>query len=268
VNPPSPTYGAAGPPSPSDGGAGRVLVALDVGSAAEALALADQLRGSVGGFKIGKQLFTAEGPAVVRALADRGDRVFLDLKFHDIPNTVAGAVSSAIATGAWMINVHASGGRAMMQAAAEAAAATATRLGRVRPLVIGVTVLTSLDEAALRETGVGVPIRDQVVNLATLAQSAGLDGVVASPLEIADIRHACGDRFAIVTPGIRPDGRASAVGDRQDDQARTLGPRDALEAGAHYLVIGRPITSAPDPRAAAEEIAAEIALVERIDAGG
>jgi orotidine-5'-phosphate decarboxylase len=277
VNAPPPSRqgcGAAGPPAQRDGAAGPVLVALDVGSSAEALALADKLRGTVGGFKIGKQLFTAEGPAIVRALADRGDRVFLDLKFHDIPNTVAGAVSSAIATGAWMIDVHASGGRAMMQAAAAAATATATRLGRPRPLVVGVTVLTSLDEAALRETGVGVPPRDHVVKLATLAQAAGLDGVVASPLEIADIRRACGDRFAIVTPGIRRETRRSpidgrqGVGGRQDDQVRTLGPREALETGAHYLVIGRPITGAPDPLAAAQEIAAEIALAERSNAAG
>jgi orotidine-5'-phosphate decarboxylase len=167
-----------------------------------------------------------------------------------------------------MINVHASGGRAMTQAAAEAAAATAAGLGRRRPLVIGVTVLTSLDEAALRETGVAASLRDQVIKLASLAQAAGLDGVVASPLEIADIRRACGDQFAIVTPGIRRDSGQSASARGQDDQARTLGPREALEAGAHYLVIGRPITAAPDPRAAADAIATEIALVERTGAGG
>jgi orotidine-5'-phosphate decarboxylase len=230
-----------------------VLVALDVASATEALALADTLRGAVGGFKIGKQLFTAEGPSVVRALSERGDRVFLDLKFHDIPSTVAGAVSSAVATGAWMINVHASGGGAMMRAAGDAALATATRLGRERPLLIAVTVLTSLDEAALRETGVARGVREQVVHLARLAQGAGLDGVVASPLEIADIRAACGDTFAIVTPGIRPAGQAG-----KDDQARTLSPREARDAGAHFLVIGRPITAAADPRAAADTIAREL----------
>lgn len=230
-----------------------VLVALDVSSREEALSLADRLRGVVGGFKIGKQLFTVEGPSIVRALADRGDRVFLDLKFHDIPHTVAGAVSAAVATGAWMINVHASGGRAMMTAAADAATATATRLGGERPLVIAVTVLTSLDARSLRETGVTSTPREQVVLLARLAREVGLDGVVASPLEIHDIRSACGKNFAIVTPGIRPAGQAG-----RDDQARTLGPGEALTAGANFLVIGRPITAAADPRAAAEKIAAEI----------
>ena len=230
-----------------------ILVALDVESAATAIALADQLRGAVGGFKIGKQLFTAEGPAMVRELTSRGDRVFLDLKFHDIPNTVAGAVQSAVATGAWMVNVHASGGSAMMKAAAEAARKTADTLGQQRPLVIAVTVLTSMDNEGLAEIGVARPMLDQVVHLAQLAQASGLDGVVASPQEVRAIRSACGADFQIVTPGIRP---ADQQG--KDDQVRTLTPAQAMAAGSSYLVIGRPITAAPNPRHAAETIAATL----------
>lgn len=230
-----------------------ILVALDVESASKALSLADQLRGSVGGFKIGKQLFTAAGPAMVQELTNRGDRVFLDLKFHDIPNTVAGAVQSAVATGAWMVNVHASGGSAMMKAAAESASKTAASLGRPRPLVIAVTVLTSMDDAALAEIGVGRSMLEQVVHLAKLAQAAGIDGVVASPHEVKAIRNACGADFQIVTPGIRP---ADQQG--KDDQARTLTPAEAMAAGSSYLVIGRPITAAPNPRQAAEAIAATL----------
>jgi orotidine-5'-phosphate decarboxylase len=230
-----------------------ILVALDVESAAKAIDLADQLRGTVGGFKIGKQLFTAAGPAMVRELAGRGDRVFLDLKFHDIPNTVAGAVQSAVATGAWMVNVHASGGTAMMTAAVEAARTAAEALGRPRPLVIAVTVLTSMTDAMLAEIGVARPVINQVVYLAQLAKGAGLDGVVASPQETRAIREVCGPDFQIVTPGIRP---ADQQG--KDDQARTLTPADAIAAGATYLVIGRPITGAPNPRDAAERIAATL----------
>ena len=234
-----------------------ILVALDVESAAKAIELADLLRGSVGGFKIGKQLFTAAGPAIVRELTGRGDRVFLDLKFHDIPNTVAGAVQSAVATGAWMVNVHASGGSAMMKAAVEAAAKEARALGRPRPLVIGVTVLTSMTSAALNEIGVTRPMLDQVVHLANLAKASGLDGVVASPQETRAIREACGKDFQIVTPGIRPP-NAAQTREGKDDQARTLTPAEAISAGATYLVIGRPITAASNPRHAAESIAATL----------
>ena len=230
----------------------QLLVALDVESGARALQLADQLRGVVGGFKIGKRLFTLEGPAIVRSLAERGDRVFLDMKFHDIPNTVATAVAAATSLGVWMVNVHASGGRRMMEAARDAAAETAARENRTAPLVIGVTVLTSMNAEALAETGVTASVMDQVLLLASLAQASGLDGVVASPLETRTIREACGSNFAIVTPGIR-GGAATVAG--KDDQERTMSAPEAIAAGATYIVVGRPIIAAEDPRAAAQRIA-------------
>lgn len=229
----------------------KVFVALDVESKADALTLAETLRGSVGGFKIGNRLFTAEGPAIVRTLTARGDRVFLDLKFHDIPNTVATAVAAATELGVWMLNVHASGGTAMMRAARDAAHETAAKLNVKPPLVIAVTVLTSMNQAALRETGIVIDLLDQVLRLAELTKEAGLDGVVASPRETRPIRARCGSAFSIVTPGIR-GGAAAAT---KDDQERTMSPAEAVAAGSSYLVIGRPIIGAPDPRAAAETIA-------------
>ena len=232
----------------------RLIVALDVDSAARALELAGQLRDVAGGFKVGSRLFTSEGPAFVRGLVDAGHRVFLDLKFHDIPNTVAQAIEAAVAIGAWMVNVHASGGLPMMRAAARAGAEAAARLGRPAPLIIGVTVLTSMDDTTLRTTGVERPLVDQVRELAQLAQRAGLDGVVASPQETAVIRAACGAGFAIVTPGIR----GAAAGTEKNDQSRTMGPAEAVKAGASYIVVGRPIIAAPEPRAAAEAIVAEL----------
>jgi orotidine-5'-phosphate decarboxylase len=238
--------------------ADKLLVALDVETGDHALALASELRGIVGGFKVGSRLFTLEGPALVRTLVDTGARVFLDLKFHDIPNTVAKAVDSAVQTGAWMINVHASGGVPMMKAASVAGREAAARVGRPAPLLIAVTVLTSMDEDTLRATGVGRRLLDQVVTLARMTQEAGLDGVVASPWEIQAIRTACGPDFAIVTPGIR---RAADAG--RDDQHRTMGPADAIRAGASLIVVGRPIIAAADPRAAAEEIVNEIGSERR-----
>lgn len=227
----------------------RLLVALDVDDAPAARALADRLRGAVGGFKIGSRLFTREGPRLVDELVQRGDRVFLDLKFHDIPHTVAGAVAAATRLGVWMVNVHASGGHAMLAAAREAVDRE-TGAGRAAPLLIAVTVLTSLDDQALAAVGFGARVAEQVERLAALAQAAGLDGVVASAHEIGIIRRQCGDRFAVVTPGIR--GAGDAVG----DQSRTMDAAQAIRAGATYLVVGRPIIGAADPRAAADTIAA------------
>jgi orotidine-5'-phosphate decarboxylase len=232
----------------------QLLVALDVESSEAALRLASDLHGTVGGFKIGNRLFTMEGPALVRSLVERDARVFLDLKFHDIPNTVAQAVEAAVLTGAWMVNVHAAGGLLMMRAAAKAAAAAASRVNRPRPLVIGVTVLTSMDEATLASVGVARPLMNQVTALAVMAQEAGLDGVVASPREASAIRLACGPGFAIVTPGIR----GAAAGIEKNDQNRTMGAAEAVRAGATHIVVGRPIIAAADPRAAAEAIALEL----------
>ena len=233
----------------------KLLVALDVESGERAMQLVTTLRGLAGGFKIGNRLFTTEGPALVRQIADAGSRVFLDLKYHDIPNTVEQAVDAAVATGAWMINVHASGGTAMMQAAARAARETSTRLGRPAPVMIGVTVLTSMDQQALRAIGVERPVLEQVIALARLTQQAGLQGVVASAQETAAIRHTCGAHFQIVTPGIR----GASAGSERNDQSRTMGPAEAIRAGASYIVVGRPIIAAPDPRAAAAAIADELA---------
>ncbi len=227
-----------------------IIVALDVPTAERAAALAAQLAPVVGAFKIGKELFTAAGPDIVRRLRDTGAPVFLDLKFHDIPNTVARAVEAAVRLDVQLLTVHASGGLAMLQAAERAAQDETRRLGRPPPLVLGVTVLTSLDDAALAEIGFARGTVAQVEHLARLAVKAGLRGLVCSPRELAALRQLLPPEIQLVTPGIRPADAA------MDDQKRTLTPREALAAGATWLVIGRPICAAENPRAAAERILA------------
>jgi orotidine-5'-phosphate decarboxylase len=223
----------------------RLIVALDVPTAEAARALVERLAGRVGMFKVGSQLFTAAGPDLVRWLVARGERVFLDLKYHDIPNTVAGAVSGAARLGVTLLDVHGLGGRAMLAAAAGARAGTPTRM-------LAITILTSHDAGTLDEIGVRGPLAEAVSRLALLARDSGLDGVVASPHEVGPLRAACGPGFLIVTPGIRPTGAAPG------DQARAATPSAALAAGADYLVVGRPILEAADPAAAAAAIVAEM----------
>jgi len=225
----------------------RLIVALDVSSAREAHNIVQALGTAVSSYKVGNQLFTAEGPGVVRELVESGKKVFLDLKFHDIPNTVAGSVRSAAALGISMLTVHAAGGSAMLRAAMEAA-----RQAPKPPIVLAVTVLTSLSDTDLQETGVAGRSRDHALVLATLAQNCGCDGVVASPHEATLIRQDLGAGLVIVTPGIRPAGSAKG------DQARVKTPAEAIAAGADYLVVGRPVTEAANPQRAAEAIVAEI----------
>lgn len=232
----------------------KLIVALDVDNADRALELCEALRDSVGMFKIGMQLFTAAGPDVVRKIVSRGGRVFLDLKFHDIPNTVAMAGVEATRLGVSIFNVHASGGSEMMKRTAEAVTETAQRENLTRPKVIGVTVLTSVDQQTLLEVGIAEDPKSVVSRLASLAKESGLDGVVASGQEIKPIRAAVSAAdFLIITPGIRSASAAS------DDQRRTMSAADAVRAGADYLVVGRPILAAPDPPAAARRIVEEIA---------
>jgi orotidine-5'-phosphate decarboxylase len=227
-----------------------LIVALDFPDREPALALCRKLQGVVDFFKVGSELFTAAGPAVVRELSESGSRVFLDLKFHDIPATVAGAVAAAAGLGAELVDVHASGGPAMMKAAIEAAARAGA--GR-RPLVFGITVLTHLADPDLLAMGWGRSSRDQAVSLARLAQQSGLDGVVASAHELEAIREATGGGLALLVPGIRPSWASE-----RHDQSRVATPREAALAGARYVVVGRAITRAPDPRAAAERVREEL----------
>jgi len=230
----------------------RMIVALDVPSADEARAIVAELVDAVGAFKIGMQLFTAAGPDLVRELTGSGIRVFLDLKYHDIPNTVAAAGLEATKMGVWMFNVHASGGREMMRRTYDVVGEYCELIRAKRPLIIGVTVLTSSDDQTLVETGVPATVNDHVSRLASLAFQAGLDGVVASPKEVAVVRRAVSKpRFLTVTPGIR--GRDAT----SDDQRRVTTIGEALAGGSDYVVIGRPILSAPDRRAAVEKLVQE-----------
>ncbi len=232
----------------------KIIVALDVDSAASAKALADELRGHVGALKVGLQLFVAAGPDLVRYFVDEGHRVFLDLKFHDIPNTVANAAVEASKLGVWMLNVHAAGGREMMTQTVDRVGEACLAAGKTKPLLIGVTVLTSSDRSTLTEAGINADPGDQVGNLARLVHASGMDGVVASPREIVALRNEIADpNFVIVTPGIRQlDATA-------DDQKRVTTLGRALANGTDYAVIGRPITGAPNRVAAVEDIVAEAA---------
>ena len=233
----------------------RLIIALDTPSLDAAREIAGGLHGAVRWFKVGPELFTAAGPAAVEAL--RGSaRVFLDLKFHDIPATVAGSVAAATRLGVDLLTVHALGGRPMLTAARDAAERAAASAGSRPPKIIAVTLLTSGDPSVMQDAGISGTPEGVALRLAKLAQAAGLQGVVASPLDAAAIRSACGPGFLIVCPGIRPAGTG------QDDQRRVLAPREAIAAGADMLVVGRPVTRAPDPRRAAEEVLREIALAE------
>lgn len=230
-----------------------IVVALDVDTAAEALSLVERLRGTVGMFKVGKQLFTAAGPDIVRRIIGLGEQVFLDLKYHDIPNTVAKAGVEAARLGVSIFNVHAMGGSKMMRATVDAVTEAAEREGLATPLILGVTVLTSHTQESLSEIGIERRLEDQVVALAQLCETSGINGVVASPQEIVPIRKAVDNPdFVILTPGVRPAGAAL------NDQSRVMTPGEAIQAGANFLVVGRPITAAENPVAAAKKILEEI----------
>jgi orotidine-5'-phosphate decarboxylase len=225
----------------------KVIIALDYPIAAPALALADKLEPALCRFKVGKELFTAAGPALLEDLMHRGFQIFLDLKFHDIPNTTAQACKAAASLGVWMVNVHALGGRKMLEAARDAII-----IGAHRPKLIAVTMLTSMAQQDLAEIGINAKLADMVLRLATLARDCGLDGVVCSAQEAGLLRDNCGNKFCLVTPGIRP---ANA---NLDDQSRVMSPKAAMQAGSDYLVIGRPITQAADPLQALLEINQEL----------
>jgi orotidine-5'-phosphate decarboxylase len=230
----------------------KIIFALDVEHFTEAQRWVKLLKDHVGVFKVGKQLFTHAGPKVIHMILQKGQRVFLDLKYHDIPNTVAKAGEEATKLNVSMFNLHALGGFEMMKKTVDASGIAAKSLGIPKPLILAVTILTSMDENALREVGVHGSLLEEVGRLASLAFKAGVDGVIASPQEIGIIREKCGEKFLIVTPGIR------APSDKKDDQKRTLTPKEAISAGANYLVIGRPIKEAKDPLEAVQKIIEDI----------
>jgi orotidine-5'-phosphate decarboxylase len=228
------------------------FTALDMTDAIKAAELTARLRGQIGGIKLGLEFFNANGPSGVRQVTHGGERLFLDLKLHDIPNTVAGAVRSLVPLAPYLLTIHASGGAAMMRAALDAAGETATKLGKPRTKIIAVTVLTSLADSDLDDVGQRGPMLDQVRRLALLARETGVDGVVCSPHEVAALRRDCGADFLLVVPGIRPSWAEAG------DQKRFMTPGEAMRAGASYLVIGRPITGAGNPADAARQVAAEL----------
>ena len=230
----------------------KIIFALDVDHFADAQRWVNLLKNHIGLFKVGKQLFTHAGPKVVDMIRQKGQKVFLDLKYHDIPNTVARAGEEATKLNVSMFNLHALGGIEMMKKTVEASQTMAKSLGVPKPTILAVTILTSMDENALREVGIQNSVLEEVGRLASLAAKAGVDGVVASPQEIGIIRERCGEKFLIVTPGIR------APSEKKDDQKRTLTPKEAISAGANYLVIGRPIKEAKDPLEAVEKIVEDI----------
>ena len=238
----------ATPNDPKD----KIIFALDVEHFTEAQQWVNLLKDRVGIFKVGKQLFTRSGPKVVDMIRKKGQKVFLDLKYHDIPNTVAKAGEEATKLEVAMFNLHALGGLAMMKKTVEASRTTAKELGIARPLILAVTILTSMDEESMEEVGIQGPVREEVGRLALLSMKAGADGVIASPQEISLIRQRCGEKFLIVTPGIR------SPSEKKDDQKRTMSPKEAIAAGANYLVIGRPIKEAKDPLEAVQKIVEDI----------
>lgn len=228
----------------------KICIALDVNTSAEALKLTKELKSLVGMFKIGAQLFTSEGPKIVSQIVAEGSKVFLDMKYHDIPNTVKSTARAMVRLRVSMFNVHSSGGREMMEETAAIVRDEAVKQNVAAPFILGITVLTSISPPILiDELKVTVPLKEYVVHLAKLAQKAGLDGVVSSPLEIDMIRQACGPDFVILTPGVRPPWSATV-----HDQKRVLTPKEAVERGANYIVIGRPIIEAASPRLAVEAL--------------